>query len=654
MPKTAEKKKSQRGPIPEQETFRYSTPDIKVASRPVDAFVAPEPAKPSPLGQVLNDLQQAGYYWQMGKQIQRKEDARAGQIKALKGEQLPGDASLAMIRAYEETQGTAAVSEYQVAAEQYFQENWTKPRGEFEAGLHELGSAAINGRSDNFILGFLPKALEIEEKVKRNYIKAQQADLQDNYTTNLKQSIRVQLDRPLSPKDIRELLSSYQQQAALFNLSRSQVTELFVDTLGEMAVQNGAPELMLFVDEADESGIKVTDTPYGTKAIDYMKKAENVRDTAIKQAETAAQKAVDAAVEQAANRFTTRIALLDPGSPTFLQDAAQVQKDLIAVGESQFKEGRYSTLMKWIDDLVEKGRFREYSIPEAYNAANSLAENGFFDGNAQAFFGPSLSRSDLTRLQDKNQNALKEQGNRAYTRYTENRKKYESFVADRAGAPMTMVEGMLPGQASKALERRMNATTLYNSIIEDLEEKAQKEGRYPTTEEVIRAADTVIEHFKKTGPEETTDKSTGNSNTNSVLDRLRNLSKPQQESKIVGGFDISSYATDPNHEASVAKIAASAPPELDVSKITSYIQSVAPDSPITGEMVVNSAKKFDVDHKVLLALMQQDSAFGTKGKGSRTHNPGNVGNDDTGREVDYGSWEAGVDAVAGWLSRNRS
>ena len=548
MPKSADQKKSNRAPVQDQDTFRYSTPDKKVAARPVDAFVAPEPAKPSPLKSVLNDLQQAGYYWQMGKQIQDKEDSRKGQIKALKGEELPGNASVAMTRAYEQTQGTAAVAEYKNQVQQYFNENWTLPKEEFQKGLHELGAKTINGKSDNFILGFLPDALELESKVESQYIQAQQADVQNQYLTNAKQAIRVKLGfdgpKPVdwTPKDIRNMLTDFQNQASLFKLNKSKVTELFVDTLGEMAVRNGVPELMLFADESDASGIKVTDTPFGSKAVDYMKKAEAVQKAKVKEAEAAAKKAYDAAVEGTANHFTTRIAMLDPNAPDFLKQAAAIKQDLIAVGESRFKEGRYSVLMKWIDDTIDKGRFRDYSIPEAYNKANNLAENGQFDGNAQAEFGPQLSRSDLTRLQDKNQNALKEQGNRVYTRYTENRKKYENFVADRVGAPMTVVEGMLagkiPGQADQMLQRRMNATTLFNSIIEDIEDKAQKEGRYPTTEEVIKASDTVINHFKEMAPPEPASVAPAKGaagktaqSTGSALDRLRSLnekpSKPE-------------------------------------------------------------------------------------------------------------------------------
>jgi len=55
-----------------------------------------------------------------------------------------------------------------------------------------------------------------------------------------------------------------------------------------------------------------------------------------------------------------------------------------------------------------------------------------------------------------------------------------------------------------------------------------------------------------------------------------------------------------------------------------------------------------------MALMQQDTMFGTTGEGAKLHNPGNVGDDDAGHTRDFGTWESGVDAVAAWLDRHRA
>ncbi len=122
---------------------------------------------------------------------------------------------------------------------------------------------------------------------------------------------------------------------------------------------------------------------------------------------------------------------------------------------------------------------------------------------------------------------------------------------------------------------------------------------------------------------------------------------------VIAGYDIKSYATDPNHESRIHSIYSRIGDAISPESIDSYIRRIAPNSPINATSVLNAAKKFDVDPKLMIALMQQDSSFGTLGKGARTRNPGNVGNDDTGRLVAYASWDDGVEAVARNLSKRK-
>lgn len=80
-------------------------------------------------------------------------------------------------------------------------------------------------------------------------------------------------------------------------------------------------------------------------------------------------------------------------------------------------------------------------------------------------------------------------------------------------------------------------------------------------------------------------------------------------------------------------------------KIDALIHKRAPSSPITGSMVIATAKAHHVPPEYLLAMMINDSTLGTQWKWKRTKNPGNVGNDDAGNEVVYDTWEEWVNAV---------
>lgn len=130
---------------------------------------------------------------------------------------------------------------------------------------------------------------------------------------------------------------------------------------------------------------------------------------------------------------------------------------------------------------------------------------------------------------------------------------------------------------------------------------------------------------------------------------------------IVNGYNITSYATDPNHEQAVTGWYNAINNSLSQSGINgitdantaqAVINQLAPNSPVTGQMIINSATKYGVDPALMVSLMQQDSQMGTKGLATKTFNPGNVGNDGTNIK-NMGSWDKGVDSVAKWLSTHK-
>jgi hypothetical protein len=122
-------------------------------------------------------------------------------------------------------------------------------------------------------------------------------------------------------------------------------------------------------------------------------------------------------------------------------------------------------------------------------------------------------------------------------------------------------------------------------------------------------------------------------------------------SAVINGYDISAYATDPLYEQKILTILAAMPVFTSLEEVDAYIQETAPGSPVTAAMIQAAVDTYSVDTSLLIAIMQNDSSFGTAGVGARTKNPGNVGN--TGyAEQSFATWEEGVAAVAEWLSRH--
>ena len=125
-------------------------------------------------------------------------------------------------------------------------------------------------------------------------------------------------------------------------------------------------------------------------------------------------------------------------------------------------------------------------------------------------------------------------------------------------------------------------------------------------------------------------------------------------------YDIASYATDPNHEINVQNALNKIGKFYTIEDIDAYIKGESPESPITGEMIANASEKYGVSWEMIAAIIKADSNFadprmndqgqisdkGARQRAYRTMNPGNVGNVDSGANVQMNSWQDGVDAVA--------
>lgn len=138
------------------------------------------------------------------------------------------------------------------------------------------------------------------------------------------------------------------------------------------------------------------------------------------------------------------------------------------------------------------------------------------------------------------------------------------------------------------------------------------------------------------------------------LSTIKNIQViPEGPTEVLAFYDITSYATDPLHEEKIADILSVMGVMNTVNEIDVYINNEAIASPVTGQMIFDSAQKYNVDTRLMMALMELDSRFGTAGIAIRTLNPGNVGNNDDGDTRTYPTWDAGVEAVAKWLDNHR-
>ncbi len=140
----------------------------------------------------------------------------------------------------------------------------------------------------------------------------------------------------------------------------------------------------------------------------------------------------------------------------------------------------------------------------------------------------------------------------------------------------------------------------------------------------------------------------------------------------VYGYDVGDWATDPNYEMAVKSNYQTMPAIFNASDADDYIKSVTPESPITGDMVFGASKKYGVDPKMVMAMMQQESSFGLSNVAKNNNNPSGITwspslernnsgvTKGTARPTDeggyYAKFETLDDAVnfqAKWLSNNK-
>ncbi len=206
------------------------------------------------------------------------------------------------------------------------------------------------------------------------------------------------------------------------------------------------------------------------------------------------------------------------------------------------------------------------------------------------------------------------------------------------------------GQAATSIGRNLGDADAV-SQLQLLKDKLTGNAPIPTTPtngDVWKAPDGTEYEFENGGWVQTSNDSESFSSVGS------DTNQASKGKGVILGYDINSYATDPKHEQKIATLVNNIGDVKTPIQIDSYIRKVAPNSPVKALDVMAASTTYGVPPTLILAIMQQDSSFGTAGKAVRTKNPGNVGNTDSGATQTYPSWRDGVFAVAKNLSKRRA
>ena len=91
---------------------------------------------------------------------------------------------------------------------------------------------------------------------------------------------------------------------------------------------------------------------------------------------------------------------------------------------------------------------------------------------------------------------------------------------------------------------------------------------------------------------------------------------PEGPTGVLALYDLSTYATDPLYLQKIADILSVMGVMDTPQAIDAYIDSEAIGSPLNGTMILAAAATYNIDTRLLVAILELESNFGTAGRGS--------------------------------------
>lgn len=305
---------TQRATVDPRFSHDVTTPSLEVVSRTTDPMVWQGDAgsRWQKLAQSLGVLGDQVPLIGQAMQTGYKREYEAGALDALQGTEKPSKGQ-ARIQGYETFKGEdTAKRDYKLEVRQYFEDNHqVLTPEEFEDGLHEIAQKYVLGSTNNFLKGFLPYASQIEQKIYEDYANYQ-SELYRNQSFSLVNNkahddtvellenvlgehfgIRT-LDELIERSDVysqfvsgdygshfapilRQSLSDAQAEAENMGLGKKEVSRIYIDRIGQIAVKYGLPELLDFAYEKDIHGISLARKPEGLSSDKYKDSAEDVQ-----------------------------------------------------------------------------------------------------------------------------------------------------------------------------------------------------------------------------------------------------------------------------------------------------------------------------------------------------------------------------------------
>lgn len=360
-----EKSLTRRYQVDVRNTFDYTTPALQVVAGPTDPYFQPI-ANPQlrqlidALGTVSSSLQayssHAQKLWE--------EEYEKGRLARAAGEELPSRSEAMQAGWYALSGELAARTEYKPRLLKFLEENLEASPEEFAEGLNAITQEFLDHPSEHYLRGFALTALSIEEDVLNRYHAAQRKRVREASLDKITQKARDEAESmvleimgpifgvqslseivgnqeiydafshgdfgAIYARDMREALSRTQALAQDLGIHRKDVSEIYVNVVGRMAVELGLPELLSFADLRDESGVSIAGGTLGEVVERYRAQAGAARERYVAAFEKQAEQERRIALDRAVKDLEYNIALLrlEPDSMRAAEGAVRLRHQL--------------------------------------------------------------------------------------------------------------------------------------------------------------------------------------------------------------------------------------------------------------------------------------------------------------------------------------
>ncbi len=547
MPEYSPQRYTKREQVSPQETFRVTTPNLAVTAQPIDAFAQPaaDPTLRSLISLTESIQKGIGAYAQY-KEVTNREEESKGAILAAAGKPLPSKPSDALIRGYEQMTGEAKVYEFHQKAQEYLMQNHTADPETFRQGLNSILQSYLDGPSDSFIKGFVPKAKNVESQILSQFIEKKQQEVRQNVLANVATIVRqrVEVEGTRDPVQLRNLLTDMQNRAKEFGVTRTEVTKEFFELMDGMASLSGDPNLLMFALEKDKDGQTPADIIGLGKVRDSIQRAISARE----EMQNIRRRAVEEAEKQR-NDLTT-LDLLDALSKVDRTDPQSVLKikQKIQSNKNNLDPSTYRTLLHDVQSMFDPtGQRLAISNEGMLHQAYTLASQGKLTN--PFVFAPYLSHADLEEIIKKQAETSVSLQNAETREALADEQRYESLLLKRVAVVNKLdPSGFLN---STEAEKARHAGYLWWKGVKKLKEDTGKTKL--SDDELFDLSTSIVEKVtgkKTTNATEDYEKSIGQSGappkpgessspTIPSIKRLENLkNKQEKRSEIIGGEQV--------------------------------------------------------------------------------------------------------------------